>query len=66
MIVFLIPPCYNEDDFTEGAGIRMMEDTKKQSDQELISPPGDASGSPAAEPDLHMVDFWDILSELRI
>lgn len=50
----------------EGAGIRMMEDTKTQSDQELIPPPGDAAGSPAEEPDLHLIDFWDILSELRI
>ena len=47
MIVFLFHPCYNEDDFMEGAGIRMMEDTKTQSDQELIPPPGEAAGSPA-------------------
>ena len=43
-----------------------MEDTKKQSDQELILPPGQTAGSPAEEPDLHLVDFWEILSELRI
>ena len=66
MIVFLRHPCYNEDDFMEGAGIRMMEDTKTKSDQELIPPPGEAAGSPAEEPDLHLIDFWDILSELRI
>lgn len=44
----------------------MMEDTKTQSDQELIPPPGETAGSPAEKPDLHLIDFWDILSELRI
>lgn len=43
-----------------------MEDTKKQSDQELIPPPGEAAGFPAKEPDLHLIDFWELLSELRI
>ena len=66
MIVFLFHPCYNEDDFMEVAGIREMEDTKKQSDQDPILPPGQAAGSPAEEPDFHLVDFWEILSELRI
>ena len=50
----------------EGAGIREMEDTKKQSDQDPILPPGQTAGSPAEEPDFHLVDFWEILSELRI
>ena len=43
-----------------------MEDTKKQSDQGLIPPPGRAAGSPAEEPDLNLIDFWEMLSELRI
>ena len=43
-----------------------MEDTKKQSDQDPILPPGQVAGSPAEEPDFHLVDFWEILSELRI
>lgn len=65
-IVFLFQPCYNRSDFTEKAGIRVMEDTKKQSDQELIPPPGETTGFPAKEPDLHLIDFWELLSELRI
>lgn len=65
-IVFLFQPCYNRPDFTEKAGIQVMEDTKKQSDQELIPPPGEAAGFPAKEPDLHLIDFWELLSELRI
>ena len=43
-----------------------MEDTKKQSDQELIPPPGQSAGSPAEEPDLHLIEFWELSSELRI
>ena len=59
MIVFLLPLCYNKDNFMEGAGTQVMEDTKKQDSQELIS-------TPAEEPDLHLIDFWEMLSELRI
>lgn len=43
-----------------------MEDTKKQSDQGLIPSPGEAAGPPAEEPDLQLIDFWEIVSELRI
>lgn len=43
-----------------------MEDTKMQSGQELIPPPGVAAGSPAEEPELNLIDFWEMLSELRI
>lgn len=49
----------------EKAGIRVMEDTK-QIDQELIPPPGETTGFPAQEPDLQLIDFWELLSELRI
>lgn len=38
-----------------------MEETKKQCNQELLP-------IPAEEPDLHLhlIDFWEMLSELRI
>lgn len=49
----------------EKAGIRAMEDTK-QSDQELIPPPEETAGFPAKDPDLNLIDFWELLSELRI
>lgn len=43
-----------------------MEDTKEQSNQELIPPQGQATGSPDEEPELNLIDFWEMLSELRI
>lgn len=43
-----------------------MEDTEKQCSQAIIRSPEDASTSQTEELDLHLIDFWEMLSELRI
>ena len=50
----------------EGVGMQVMGDAEKQCDQELIPPLADAAGSLVEKPIFHLIDFWEMLSELRL